>query len=123
MKKILHFSISLFFSIQGFSQAFLPLTSGTNTSLVNINFVNANVGFVVGINGVILNTTNAGVNWTQQVSGVTTDLTDVAFVDVNTGYVVGRSGVILKTIHGGTGWSVLTSSVSTDLTRIFINGS
>ncbi|MCK6618900.1 MAG: T9SS type A sorting domain-containing protein [Calditrichaceae bacterium] len=59
------------------------------------------IGFAVGAGGVILKTTNAGVNWQPQMSGNVQTLRGVYFTDLDNGYVVGEGGAILKTTTGG----------------------
>ena len=49
----------------------------------------------------ILRTTDAGVNWSAQLSGANNDLLDVHFLDTSTGWVVGGEGSILQTLSGG----------------------
>jgi photosystem II stability/assembly factor-like uncharacterized protein len=85
--------------------------SGTNWSttlfpdvLYGINFPVSStslVGYAVGMNGVILKTTNAGVSWQSQISGTSSALRDVYFLDFDNGYAVGEGGLILETTTGG----------------------
>jgi len=76
-------------------------TSGTNQTLLGVSFTSANVGIAVGVNGLILRTTNGGNNWNSQMSGVTSDLYSVHFTDHNNGAAVGQLGRILRTTNGG----------------------
>ena len=66
-------------------------------------FINSTTGFIVGFNGTILKTTDAGATWNCQNSGTSTELYGVHFVDQDLGYVVGSS-TVLKTTNGGTTW-------------------
>ncbi len=61
----------------------------------------ANTATCVGTGGVILRTTNAGLQWTTQPSGTINDLYGVNFINANTGTAVGIGGAILKTTNGG----------------------
>ncbi len=73
-------------------------------ALYGIDFPISNtglIGFAVGAGGVILKTTNAGVNWQPQMSGTVQTLRGVYFTDLDNGYVVGEGGAILKTTTGG----------------------
>ena len=78
--------------------------------LESIYFVDTNNGWVVGDDGFIANTTDAGINWNTQRSGRTKeDLESVYFVNSNIGWAVGidwnnSSNVILKTENGGISW-------------------
>ena len=46
-------------------------TAGTcSSSLLDVEFINRTTGWACGDGGVIVKTTNGGINWLQQVSGV-----------------------------------------------------
>ncbi|MBL0108594.1 MAG: T9SS type A sorting domain-containing protein [Ignavibacteria bacterium] len=78
----------------------------------------------MGFNGVILRSTNSGINWSQIPSGTNSNLRSVAFAGTGTGYVCGYNGAILKTVNSGMNWISLTSNTSNDLFAvIFINNS
>jgi photosystem II stability/assembly factor-like uncharacterized protein len=79
-----------------------------NNTLTSIYFTDANTGYIVGSQGAILKTTDAGINWTGLMSGTTDDLNSICFTEVNTGYTVGGSGTILKTSDGGIIWTALS---------------
>lgn len=75
------------------------------TSLNEIVFFNSTNGIIVGSNGFILKTNNAGFTWSQgQSSSLTTDLFSVAFSDINHGISVGSNGTELYTTDGGATW-------------------
>ena len=70
-----------------------------------MNFVNANVGTIVGDDGIILRTTDGGSNWVQQISDTTDLLYAVHFSDENHGATVGfLNGTIHRTTDGGQSW-------------------
>ena len=77
-----------------------------------VKFINANIGYVAG-DGMILKTTDRGINWTKQISETSNDFECIYFPDANTGYAVGSyhdenmvySSLILKTTDGGINWS------------------
>lgn len=85
--------------------------------LESVFFVNSTTGYAVGFdgaNGMILKTTNAGVNWNLQNGGSNILLTDISFADANNGIAVGFNylapiPVILITSNGGTNWISKTS--------------
>lgn len=91
--------------------------SGAISTLVNlrgVHFVSARQGWVVGDQGTILHTVDAGGSWVAQTSFSTAyTLTAVAFSTVASGIVVGSAGRILRTTNGGTTWSALVG-VDTD---------
>lgn len=74
------------------------------SNLNAIDFVNDNVGWIVGNNGIILKTTNGGVEWIPQNSNVTYDILDVDFIDENIGCAVCRNEC-LTTSDGGQTWT------------------
>ena len=70
-----------------------------------VHFVNANVGTIVGDDGIILRTTDGGSNWVQQISDTTDLLYAVYFSDENHGATVGfLNGTIHRTTDGGQNW-------------------
>jgi len=82
----------------------LQQTSGVTNPLYDCDFVDQNTGWVSGGNGVILKTTNGGINWFQQPSGVSKILQGIDAVDANVLYSVGYDETILKTTNGGNNW-------------------
>ena len=72
-----------------------------------MQFVDQEVGWITGLNGLILKTEDGGLSWQSQISGVAVDLTDVFFLDQQTGWVTGDEGVLLHTIDGGVHWRQL----------------
>lgn len=93
------------------------LSSGTTQDLLAVQFpTDATTGYVVGMRGTILKTTNGGNAWTTQGSGTTVGLTAVHFpANATTGYIVGGAGIILKTTNGGARWTRLSSGTSQNL--------
>ena len=70
---------------------------------------------IVGKDGIILRTTNAGTVW-QSIDPVTTvDLNDVYFIDKQTGVAVGDKGIILRTVDGGRTWTHVSSPTEVNL--------
>lgn len=74
----------------------------TPPMISSIHFVDTEQGWMVGESGIILHSTDGGVNWEQQESGIPEDipaddqfLNDVYFVDENNGWAVGDNGRIL----------------------------
>jgi photosystem II stability/assembly factor-like uncharacterized protein len=118
MKKIYALMIALLVMNGAMGQWF-PQNSGTTDSLNSVYFTDANTGFAVGEDGIILKTVDGGTNWEPQNSGITNNLHSVFFNDSNTGYAVGDSGKILKTTNGGDLWSIQTSGIINDLNSVF----
>ena len=85
--------------------------SGTELNLTGVNFINNDIGYVVGANrmyysneGRILRTTNGGATWTSQLID-SVQLNDIYFTDSNNGMAVGNNGKIWKTTDGGIIWN------------------
>jgi len=85
-------------------------TSGTTENLNSVFFVNENVGWAVGENGVIIYTSDGGVNWLPQTSNTTHNFYSVKFMDEEIGWALG-DGDVLKTTNGGENWNLLNAPV------------
>ncbi len=109
MKKVIYilFAISLFHNSS--DAQWLQQISGVGTSLLDIDFVDENTGWACGDNGVIVKTTNGGVNWVQQTSGITNRLEGIDAVDQNLVWCVGWWNTILKSTNGGNNWIIIRS--------------
>ena len=107
------------------SPTLLKTTNGTNwtfqtnsgvstfVSFNDIRFSDANNGWIVGGNGIIRHTTNAGATtWSAQNSGTQYELLGVDFLNTSVGYACGRQGVIITTGNGGTTWAAQSSSTT-----------
>jgi len=91
-------------------------STGIFTSLNSINFIDSLNGFACGANGVIIKTTNGGINWTNINSGVLNiRLNAVSFNSTLNGIVAGDSGVVYLTTNGGTNWTLQTSLTTRNL--------
>jgi len=58
-------------------------------------FINDLEGWVCGFNGVMLNTTNGGINWISEEISTDKELREIFFID-SVGYCVGFSGTFMK---------------------------
>jgi photosystem II stability/assembly factor-like uncharacterized protein len=97
--------------------------SGTTATLYSVYFTNNYHGITVGINGTILRTTNAGLNWIPVSVGTMQTFNSVYFIDVNTGFIAGNNGIVIKTTNGGLNWCSQLIETLQPLTSIyFING-
>ncbi|NOS92595.1 MAG: hypothetical protein HOP30_11775 [Cyclobacteriaceae bacterium] len=72
----------------------------------DLTFVNENVGYAVSVNGRIVKTTNAGLQW-QQLELLGFYLSKVQFVDEQTGFIAGGDSefFLLNSTDGGTHWT------------------
>ncbi len=83
-----------------------------NTTFNDVFFADNQTGWAVGDNGVIVNTTDGGQNWTTQISGTSEILRAVFFIDANTGWAVGGQvdKAMIKTTDGGANWQSIAAS-------------
>lgn len=66
-----------------------------SNDLHSVVFVNKNVGYVTGVLGIFLKTTDGGNTWTRIKSGTNLDLYGLTFPDNSHGWAVGVGGMIL----------------------------
>jgi len=92
--------------------------SGTTNNLNSIYFITESSGCIVGDGGIILQTTDGGLNWNEQTSGTTADLMSLFLVN-NNGWVVGNSGTVLKTTNSGNSWVSQNSNTSENLNSVY----
>jgi hypothetical protein len=79
-------------------------TFGSDDSFTRVQFVNENIGWVVGgsnTEAIVLHTTDGGANWASQPAGTSNYLSGMFFVDENNGWAVGFDGTIIHTTDGG----------------------
>lgn len=78
-----------------------------NVLLTAVYFADANHGWAVGHDAVILATTDAGATWALQnyAPELDTPLLDVWFADARRGLAVGGTGWVFSTTDGGATWS------------------
>jgi len=88
-----------------------PLPQGND--LRGQSWLDADRGWIVGVSGTVLKTTDGGKSWQVQdaLSPLSTrDLTGVSFVNASTGWVVGVSATVLRTDDGGATWKSQTAT-------------
>lgn len=84
----------------------LPFSNINNAKV--IYFRDASCGFVLGGNGTLFRTENAGETWEMVDVGTTAGLGDISFCSDSTGFIVGGFGShILKTEDGGLTWNMV----------------
>ena len=86
----------------------------TGNYLYSVDYLDANVGLGVGINGAIARTTDGGNTWVEQESGIRSVMYDVKFVDASTAYVAGNDGIVLKTKDVNSKYISVKSPVGAD---------
>ena len=91
------------------------LSTGTTQRLNEIFFTSKDTGYVVGANGTILKTTNAGEQWISQNAGIAENLNDVYFVNGRQGWIVADKGIICSTNNGGSSWNCSTLDSASEI--------
>ncbi len=81
--------------------------SPSTAPLLGVDFVDADTGWICGMYGTILHTTDGGETWTEQVSNTAYSLRSISFSSASHGLAVGEGGTILKTTDGGATWVVV----------------
>jgi photosystem II stability/assembly factor-like uncharacterized protein len=88
--------------------------------LIDVDFVNENVGYFVGVFGAILKTTDGGNTWITQPDPPPHDwLYGVHFLNEETGWAVGFNGKVIYTTNGGNPWEQQTSGTTVQLNSVY----
>ncbi len=76
-----------------------------------VQFLNENIGFVVGKYGSnvssFLKTSDGGANWSAQIASLPNELNTLHFFDANNGVVAGKNSTLAFTTDGGDTWNTL----------------
>ena len=104
----------------------ITLPSAPNFYLFDIDFLNANTGYVLGfflMESLIWKTTDGGLNWTTQSTDGANYLNNLYFLDANTGFASGGSfgGEIIKTTDGGLNWNFNYQDSYAKHSMVFLN--
>lgn len=91
-----------------------PLNSGTTEYLNSVYFVSKDIGYVVGNNGIILKSIDAGNTWSAIISPIQVNLKSVIFINPEIGYIVGDTNIVIKTIDGGNKWTLHQLPINTN---------
>jgi photosystem II stability/assembly factor-like uncharacterized protein len=94
-----------------------PLPQGN--SLNGVKFVNGLTGIAVGSNGIILRTSDGGLNWIVIENNAYYGFSSISIVDLNILIAVGTSGTIYKTSNSGLNWHNIISGTTYDFTSVF----
>ena len=83
-----------------------------------INFINNQIGYIVGTKGIMLKTTNGGTWWDRLNTGVNIGLYDLVFLDNMITIAIGWNGIILKSDNSGDSWMKIESNTNKYLRSI-----
>ena len=89
---------------------------GFTGAILDVSFVDENLGFAVGSAGQIIKTSNGGYTWSLEPSPTSEWINSVDFVDEEIGYIACNGGELYRTLDGGDTWADISpvSIVSTD---------
>ena len=91
---------------------------GVLTSINSVCFVNDNIGFLCGDDGVVYKSVDGGTNWTSSNSGISSvKLNSISFSDILNGVIVGDNGKVFITADGGSSWTSETVNTSRNLLK------
>ncbi len=87
--------------------------------LKDLSFYDRDNGWAVGVCGMIIHTSDGGVNWDIQKSGTTKHLYSVKAFSSSIAIAAGESGTILRTTNGGQTWSEISSGTTNFIVEMF----
>jgi len=96
------------------------IQSPNNYDLNSVSFGDIQTGYITGILGAVLKTTNAGLNWMTNARNFTRNvLNDVKFINRDTIFIVGDHGKIYRTTNQGDNWTSFTANSGQMLYKMF----
>lgn len=99
----------------GFSQNYYQVISpSVEAELNDVFLINEQTGWIVGNKGIILKTTDGGLNWIRKDTPFKYDFLKVFFYNQNYGWIGTANGRILITTNGGENWN--ESLIQSDFT-------
>lgn len=108
-------------AMQGDKKTWKKTTLPVKFLLLDGNFSDALSGLIVGGNGTVLFTEDAGLTWNQAtIAGdFKPRLNSVFFINQKTGWTAGNDGKIYATMNGGKFWREQNSNVTKNISDIF----
>jgi photosystem II stability/assembly factor-like uncharacterized protein len=117
MKKLILINL-LLLSLSFYGQAeWTLINTNTTNHLRDIVFTGPAQGYIIGDNGTILKTIDAGSNWFSIFQGATHSFVAMSFINENLGYVM-TSNTLFKTVNGGGSWAVQYVSANSNLNTV-----
>jgi len=115
-------SLRFAFTTQAPRPEWLPMTSGTATSLRAVWFADARTGWAVGDSGLILSSNDGGRSWQKQTSPTSSRLQAIHFADPDHGWIAGDDGTVLHSTDAGKSWQSQPALGTGNLYAIFFAG-
>ncbi|MBK8954166.1 MAG: hypothetical protein IPM34_01230 [Saprospiraceae bacterium] len=84
----------------------------TSMRFMDIFFLNDSVVYMSGNNGIIIRSTDGGMNWKTLTTNVTEQIWGIYFSSAKIGYAVGSNGLIMRTTNGGNDWEIRPSGTN-----------
>ncbi|MFQ3599254.1 MAG: YCF48-related protein [Chloroherpetonaceae bacterium] len=79
------------------------------TRFTALQFLNSQIGLLVGSNGTILKTTDGGLTWDSKTPASLENFNALSFRDSQVGFVVGKNGKVQRTTDGGETWTEVSN--------------
>ena len=92
-------------------------------NLYDVIFVETGQGWIVGDNGIVLHSSNAGADWQVRRIGFLPSLYSVCFHDDIDGWAVGQNGLMLHTTDSGLTWNPIELKTDKNIYKISLQGS
>jgi photosystem II stability/assembly factor-like uncharacterized protein len=90
----------------------------SESDLYGVYFIDDEVGWVVGANGALYFTNNAGRNWVKQYSDIKVGFEAIDCTPFGECCIVGEKGIMLRTSNMGTTWERIKSGTLKNLSAI-----
>lgn len=92
-----------------------------STPIRDIIFIDTNNGYAVGNSGLVLKTTDAGLNWNVMTAPTANNLSSVFLITDTFGWAGGAAGTMLYTRSGAISWESYTiTPAGTDINDIYV---
>ena len=110
MKPLLFSMFVFLFSVTVINSQWVEQTSGVTTQLTSVSAIDANNAWICGYSGVVLRTTNGGLNWINASAApipTTLNMHCIYGIDANTALVCGSGTAtfVFRTSNGGANWT------------------
>ncbi len=93
--------------------------SGVSNVLYEVQFVDENSGWICGHGGIILHTSNGGIDWESQSVPPANYYGSIFFIDDQNGWSAGYASRIIHTSDGGTNWSLQSTPTDYGISDLF----
>jgi len=104
------------------NNTWLPIVSNYNIQFNDAFIIDINNIFIIGVNGVLLQTNNGGYSWLLYDFSV--NLNSISMIDINNGYIAGNDGYLFR-MNDGINWMQLVDISNNnwtqhDLTNVYM---